>query len=107
MTEIHLIATLRPKTGKESQLRDILRETTSHVTLVEKQCLSFLLTEMTDGNGRVMVKVIERWATAEALICHQQRDWLKSMYRRFEVEELLEGPEIIENLLFVDGFVSR
>ncbi|RAK80755.1 putative quinol monooxygenase [Aspergillus fijiensis CBS 313.89] len=74
MSEIHLIATLRPASGKEAQLREMLRQTTAHVTHVEKDCLSFLLTEMTDGNGRLLFKVIERWANAEALVRHHQRE---------------------------------
>ncbi|RAH40127.1 putative quinol monooxygenase [Aspergillus brunneoviolaceus CBS 621.78] len=111
MSEIHLIATLRPAPGKEAQLREILRETTAHVTHVEKDCLSFLLTEMTDGNGRQshreLTRHMSRWANAEALVRHHQREWLKTMYQQFEAGELLEGPEMIESLLFVDGFVSR
>ncbi|PKY01051.1 hypothetical protein P168DRAFT_292948 [Aspergillus campestris IBT 28561] len=86
MTEVHIIATLRPVVGKENQLRDRLFRTAGKVTREEPDCLTFLLTETRDPREGVVFKVIERWTSQEALTRHHDRDWLQEMYRAFEDE---------------------
>ncbi|THC88717.1 hypothetical protein EYZ11_011842 [Aspergillus tanneri] len=97
MAEVQLIATLRPAAGKEEQLREILCQTVGHVTRVEKGCFTFLLTESRGADNVLEFKVIERQVACVFL----------SKRIIFEEQNLLEGPERIEHLTFISGFVSR
>ncbi|KAF9890527.1 hypothetical protein FE257_005932 [Aspergillus nanangensis] len=109
LSEVYIISTLRSAPGKGHQLREVLRETTARIDIVEKGCLAFMLTETKASCGHDVIefKVIERWASSEDLAHHQQRDWLKQMYRIFEEKSLLAEPEHIEKLTFLAGFASR
>ncbi|PYI01426.1 hypothetical protein BO78DRAFT_17172 [Aspergillus sclerotiicarbonarius CBS 121057] len=107
MAGIHLIATLRPAPGREAELRQILRETARNVEHIEPTCLTFLLTECHRPGGTIEFKVIERWASQEALEQHQHRAWLRNMYSTFDDSHLLESPEEIEMLTVISGFVAR
>ncbi|PWY67081.1 hypothetical protein BO94DRAFT_628936 [Aspergillus sclerotioniger CBS 115572] len=107
MTGVHLIATLRPAPGKAAELRQILCETARNVEQVEPSCLTFLVTECHRPDGAVEFKVVERWASQEALEQHQQRAWLRTMYATFDEKHLLERPEEIEMLALISGFAAR
>ncbi|RAK95866.1 putative quinol monooxygenase [Aspergillus ibericus CBS 121593] len=128
MAEIHLIATLRPAPGKAAevhpshflprfalrrslftdlQLRQILCETAENVEQLEPSCLTFLLTECRRPDDTIEFKVIERWASQEALEQHQHKSWLRTMYTAFDERDLLAGPEEIEMLKVISGFTTR
>nr|XP_003188951.1 hypothetical protein ANI_1_1304144 [Aspergillus niger CBS 513.88] len=100
MTEVQLIATLRPAPGKETEVY-------APYLTAEPSCLTFLLTEHHRADGSLEFKVIERWANTNALEHHHNRPWLREMYSTFLEKQILDGPEQIEMLTVIAGFAVR
>ncbi|KAM5452461.1 hypothetical protein MaudCBS49596_003279 [Microsporum audouinii] len=100
--EVHIVAILRPKPGKQDEVARILAETAEKVKANEPGALTYYGLNVRKSNEII---VVEKYANMDAVKVHGGSEHFKAWSRA--VAPLLEGPADVKLASQVGGFESR
>jgi len=107
MSEVHVVAIITPRPGKEARIKELLTELANNVKENEPGAIKYEVFEEYDGKEGNKIVVIEIYKDQETFDAHFQTDYFKKLGESLPAEDLAAAPLDVKKIKPFAGFASR
>ncbi|KAH7393099.1 hypothetical protein BKA64DRAFT_746205 [Cadophora sp. MPI-SDFR-AT-0126] len=104
---LNLMATLRPKPGAVSRLKEIILNLSNNVKIYKPGCLSYQVWAYKTEDKATAFVLAENWASQDAFDDHHKQPHLQKANKIIEDEKLLSDKAEDRLLSSAGGFTQR